>query len=142
MTDTSAPETALETGPGIRAEEDKVLPAVVYGLYLLGFASCAATTVIGLLVAYANRGTAGPINESHYTFAIRSFWLTIGWFLIGLVLFILGLPLSILLVGIPVVAAGAMIMGAVGVWFALRCAVGIYYLARGEHYPRPRTWLI
>lgn len=138
MTDTLAPDPA----PVIRAEEDKVLPAVVYGLYLLGFASCGATTVIGLLVAYANRGAAGPINESHYTFAIRSFWLTIGWFLIGLVLFILGLPLSILLVGIPVVAAGAMIMGAVGLWFALRCCVGIYYLVQGEAYPRPRTWLI
>lgn len=138
MTDVSAPDIT----PVVRPEEDKVLPAVVYGLYLLGFASCAATTVVGLLVAYANRGTAGPINESHYTFAIRSFWLSIGWFLIGLTMFILGLPLSLLLVGIPVVAAGVFIMGAVGVWFAVRCAVGIYYLARGEAYPRPRTWLI
>lgn len=139
MTDTITPAepTVLP-----RAEEDKVLPAVVYALYLLGFASCAATTVIGLLVAYANRGTAGPINESHYTFAIRSFWLTIGWFMIGLILFILGLPLSLLLVGIPVVAAGAMIMGAVGLWFAARCCAGIYYLVKGEAYPRPRTWLI
>lgn len=138
MTDVSAPDIT----PVVRPEEDKVLPAVVYGLYLLGFASCAATTVVGLLVAYANRGTAGPINESHYTFAVRSFWLSIGWFLIGLTMFILGLPLSLLLVGIPVVAAGVFIMGAVGVWFAVRCAVGIYYLARGEAYPRPRTWLI
>lgn len=138
MTDVSAPAPS----PVLRAEEDKVLPAVVYALYLLGFASCAATTVVGLIVAYSNRSTAGPINESHYTFAIRSFWLTIGWFLIGLAMFILGLPLSLLLVGIPVVAAGIMIMGLVGVWFAIRCGVGIYYLAKGEAYPRPRTWLI
>jgi uncharacterized membrane protein len=128
--------------PIARAEEDKVMPAVIYGLYLLGFASCAATTVVGLIVAYANRSAAGPINESHYTFAIRSFWLTIGWFLIGLTMFILGLPLSLLLVGIPVVAAGIFIMGAVGVWFAVRCGMGIYYLAQGLPYPRPRTWLI
>jgi len=128
--------------PIARAEEDKVMPAVIYGLYLLGFASCAATTVVGLIVAYGNRAAAGPINESHYTFAIRSFWLTIGWFLIGLVMFILGLPLSLLLVGIPVVAAGIFIMGAVGVWFAVRCGMGIYYLAQGLPYPRPRTWLI
>ena len=139
MTDTSTP---VEPAVLPRTEEDKVLPAVVYGLYLLGFASCAATTVIGLLVAYANRTTAGPINESHYTFAIRSFWLTIGWFLIGFLLFILGLPLSILLVGLPVVAAGWFIMCAVGLWFATRCCVGIYYLVRGEAYPRPRSWLI
>jgi uncharacterized membrane protein len=135
VTDVSAP--TLE-----RAEEDKVLPAVVYGLYLLGFASCAATTLVGLIVAYANRSTAGPINESHYAFAIRSFWMTIGWFLLGLVMCIVGIPLSLILVGLPIVAGGIFIMGAVGVWFAVRCGVGIYYLARGEAYPRPRTWLI
>jgi uncharacterized membrane protein len=133
MTDTTAPIA--------RAEEDKVLPAVVYGLYLLGCMN-GLTILVGLLVAYANRATAGPINESHYTFAIRSFWLTIGWFLIGLALFIVGLPLALLIVGIPVVAAGAFIMGAVGLWFVVRCCAGIYYLVRGEAYPRPRTWLI
>ena len=75
MTDTTA-----VTSPA--AEEDKVLPAVVYGLYLLGFTN-GLTWIIGLIVAYANRDAAGPINESHYTFAIRTFWLSIAWFLIG-----------------------------------------------------------
>jgi uncharacterized membrane protein len=39
--------------------------------------------MVGLIVAYVNRDQAGPINESHYTFAIRTFWLGIAWFLIG-----------------------------------------------------------
>ncbi|WP_419318922.1 DUF4870 family protein [Caulobacter sp. ErkDOM-E] len=138
MTDVSTPGLP----PTVRAEEDKVLPAVVYGLYLLGFASCAATTIVGLIVAYANRSTAGPINESHYTFAIRTFWMTIGWFLIGAMMTLFGGVLSIILIGIPVLLAGIFILGTVGVWFAVRCGVGIYYLARGEAYPRPRTWLI
>lgn len=55
-----------------RAEEDKVLPAVVYGLYLLALTN-GLTAVIAVIVAYVNRDTAGPINESHYTFAIRTF---------------------------------------------------------------------
>ncbi|WP_218278539.1 DUF4870 family protein [Caulobacter sp. HMWF009] len=135
MTDVSAP--AIE-----RAEEDKVLPAVVYGLYLLGFASCAATTVVGLIVAYANRAAAGPINQSHYTFAIRSFWMTIGWFLLGGLMAVFGGVLSLILIGIPFLFAGIFIMGTVGVWFAVRCGVGIYYLAQGLPYPRPMTWLI
>lgn len=141
MTDTSAPATSEAHVALPRTEEDKVLPAVVYGLYLLGCMN-GLTILVGLLLAYAKRGDAGPINESHYTFAVRTFWLSIGWFLIGLTAFILGLPLSILLVGIPVVAAGLLIMGAVGLWFIARCCVGIYYLVRGEAHPRPRTWLI
>ena len=37
---------------------------------------------------------------------------------------------------------GAFIMGAVWLWFAIRCAVGLIYLSQGEAYPRPQTWLI
>jgi uncharacterized membrane protein len=135
-------DTAAITPPAPpRAEEDKILPAVVYGLYLLGFTN-GLTFIVGLIVAYLNRDEAGPINESHYTFAIRTFWLSIAWFLIGLALFLAGLVLAIVLVGIPVMLVGGLIMGAVGVWFAVRCVLGIYYLAKGEAYPRPRSWLI
>lgn len=124
-----------------RTEEDKVLPAVVYGLYLLGFTN-GLTFLVGLILAYVNRDAAGPINASHYTFAIRTFWLAIAWFLIGFMMTLFGVPLSLVLVGIPVLMAGIAIMGAVGVWFVVRCVMGIYYLTRGEAYPRPRSWLI
>ncbi|UAL11218.1 DUF4870 family protein [Caulobacter segnis] len=123
------------------AEEDKVLPAVVYGLYLLGFTN-GLTFVVGLIVAYVNRDAAGPINESHYTFAIRTFWLSIAWFLIGALLLAFGIPLSLLLIGIPMMIAGGAIIGAVSLWFVVRCVMGIYYLVRGEAYPRPLAWLI
>jgi uncharacterized membrane protein len=134
MTDAT---TAIET----RAEEDKILPAVVYGLYLLGFTN-GLTFIIGLIVAYVNRDAAGPINESHYTFAIRTFWLSIAWFIIGGLLLAFGIPLTLLLIGIPMMIAGGAIMGAVSLWFVVRCVMGIYYLVRGEGYPRPRAWLI
>jgi uncharacterized membrane protein len=124
-----------------RAEEDKVLPAVVYGLYLLGFTN-GLTFIVGLIVAYVNRDTAGPINESHYTFAIRSFWLSIAWFVIGGLLLLFGIPLSLLLIGIPMMIVGGLILGAVSLWFVVRCVMGVYYLVRGEAYPRPLTWLI
>ncbi len=133
MTDT----TVIET----RAEEDKILPAVVYGLYLLGFTN-GLTFIIGLIVAYVNRDAAGPINESHYTFAIRTFWLSIAWFIIGGLLLAFGIPLTLLLIGIPMMIVGGLIMGAVSLWFVARCVMGIYYLVRGEAYPRPRAWLI
>lgn len=133
--------TTIETPNGARAEEDKILPAVVYGLYLLGFTN-GLTFVIGLIVAYVNRDAAGPINESHYTFAIRSFWLSIAWFMIGGLLLLFGIPLSLLLIGIPMMIAGGLILGAVSLWFVVRCVMGIYYLVRGEAYPRPLAWLI
>ncbi|WP_297514776.1 hypothetical protein [uncultured Caulobacter sp.] len=133
MTDAAIVET--------RAEEDKILPAVVYGLYLLGCTN-GLTILVGLIVAYVNRDTAGPINASHFTFAIRTFWVGIAWFLIGAIVLGLGIPLSIVLIGIPMLVIGGFILGGVGIWFVARCVAGIYYLVRGEAYPRPRSWLI
>ena len=127
--------------PADRADEDKVLPIVVYALYLLGFTN-GLTFLAGLIVAYLNRETAGPINASHYTFAIRTFWLSIWWFLIGLALFLVGLALAVLLIGIPMLVVGGAIMGAIGVFLVVRCIMGLVYLLKGEAYPRPRTWLV
>lgn len=129
-----------EPGPA-RVEEDKVLPIVVYALYLLGFTN-GLTFLVGLIVAYVYRQDAGPINASHYTFAIRTFWLSIWLFLGGLALCLVGLALLVVLIGIPMMIAGAVIMGAVGVWFTVRTIMGLVYLLKGEAYPRPRTWLI
>ena len=123
------------------AEEDKVLPIVVYALYLLGFTN-GLTFLVGLIVAYVNRETAGPINASHYTFAIRTFWLSIWWFLVGLGLVFVGLALLVLLIGIPIMILGGTILGAISVWFVVRTILGLVYLLKGEAYPRPRTWLI
>ena len=132
---------AIPPAPTATPSEDRTLPAVVYGLYLLGLAN-GLTILIGLIIAYANRDGAGPMMASHYTFQIRTFWLSIGWFVIGLVMMLFGIPLSIVLIGIPAVMLGVFIMGAVGVWFAVRCVLGVIYLARGEAYPRPNNWLI
>ena len=124
-----------------RHSEDKIVPAVVYALYLLGFSN-GLTFFIGLIVAYVQRGQAGPINESHYTFAIRTFWLSIAWFLVGGALVLFGIPLSLVLIGVPMIIAGVAIVSAISIWFVVRCIAGIAFLVRGEAYPRPRTWLI
>lgn len=125
---------------GYRSVEDRTLPAVVYGLYLLGLTH-GLTIVIGLIIAYASRGAAGSPMASHYTFQIRSFWLGIVWALIGVTLMFWGGLLSVILVGIPFFILGCLIFGAVWIWFAVRCVLGVIYLARGEPYPRPHAWI-
>ena len=135
LTQASAPS------PSERADEDKVLPIVVYALYLLGFTN-GLTFLVGLIVAYVNRDAAGPINASHYTFAIRTFWLSIWWFLGGLALILVGLVLAVLLIGFPMMIAGGVILSLISAWFVVRTILGLVYLLKGEAYPRPLTWLI
>jgi uncharacterized membrane protein len=81
------------------ASEDRTMPAVVYALYLVGLTH-GLTIIIGLILAYASRSAAGPVMQSHYTFQIRTFWLSIGWFLIGCALMFWGAIFSVVLIGI------------------------------------------
>jgi uncharacterized membrane protein len=123
------------------ASEDRVLPAIVYGLYLLGAAN-GLTTVVGLVLALANRGRAGERVRSHYTFLIRTCWLWLAWMAIGIVLIVVGAPLSLLLVGIPLLLVGKAIIGLIELWFIVRVVIGAIYLAQNEAYPRPYSWFI
>ena len=121
--------------------EDKTLPMVGYVLYLLTFAT-GFTVFIGLIIAYMNRATAGPKMASHYTFLIRTFWLSIWWFLIGGLLCLFGGIFAIVLVGVPFLMLGIFICSVVGIWFAVRAILGLVYLSRDEAYPRPMNWLV
>ena len=129
-----------------RPHEDRILPGLVYGLYVFGAMSVLATLFIGLIVAYANRSTAGARMATHYQFLIQTFWKSIWWFLIGAVAVILGLVLSATIVlspvGIPLMIVGGVILSVITIWFYARCVVGLIYLVRDEPYPRPDAWLI
>ena len=130
----------VETPPAYSATEDKPLPMVAYVLYLLGHVTF-VTIFIALVMAYANRNNSGPVGGSHYTFLIRTFWLSIGWWLIGGLLTSVGFVLSFVLVGIPILGLGLLIMGAIWIWAVVRCCLGLVYLAQDEPYPRPQSWL-
>ncbi len=141
MTDQAAPTTAETLPPAAAAGEDRVLPGAIYVLYLVGLAN-GLTILLGLILAYLVKDTAGPKNQSHYEFLIRTVWMSLGWFLVGGLLCVFGGILSVILIGIPALMLGIFIIGAVGVWFAVRCIMGLVYLARDEAHPRPRTWLV
>lgn len=126
---------------GYGAVEDRTMPAVVYGLYLLGLTH-GLTILIGLIIAYASRDNAGARMRTHYTFQIRTFWLSIGWFLAGCALILFGAPLTLLLIGFPMMGVGFLICGAVWIWAAARLILGVIYLARDEPYPRPYALLL
>ena len=125
---------------GYSTSEDRTMPAICYGLYLLAFAT-GITAIVGVIIAYAQRSTAGPDMHSHYTFLIRTFWLTIWWVVIGAGLTVVGGILSLVLVGLPILGVGLLILSLFSLWFIARCCLGAYYLAKDEAYPRPMSWL-
>lgn len=100
---------------------------LVYILYLVSMA-IGITVLIGLVFAYVNRGKSEDWIDSHYTYAIRTFWIGIVYSIICLVLAFVGI--------------GFLLMIAAAVWFIIRCIKGLQIVGRNEPIADPLTWLV
>lgn len=100
---------------------------VIYVLYIASFV-IGVTAIVGIVIAYLNRGKAGGWVETHYTWAIRTFW-------IGL----LGGFVSLLLM---IVGIGFLLALAVAIWVIVRCVVGLQAVSRGEPVRNPESWML
>ena len=75
--------------------------------------------IIGVIIAYVKRGDAqGTWVASHFTWLIRTFWWSLLWDVIGVLVLV---TLGLILIGIPIAIA---IFIATSIW-------GIYRLVRG-----------
>ncbi len=99
---------------------------LIYVLYLVGFL-VGITTIVGLVLAYINRGKAGGIVDSHYTWLIRTFW-------IGFLYSVIGAILTFVLIGILVLLATF-------IWMIIRLVTGLQKLNRGEPIANPLSWM-
>jgi uncharacterized membrane protein len=101
---------------------------LVYVLYLASVV-VGLTVLIGLVVAYINRGqAAGSWAESHYTYQIRTFWI--------------GLLYSAISVLLMIVGIGFILMFVVVIWAIVRCVRGLQWAAAGTAVPKPASWTI
>jgi uncharacterized membrane protein len=100
---------------------------LIYVLYLAGFV-IGITPLIGLVMAYVNRNKDGGWIETHYTWAIRTFWIAV-----------LGGFVSLLLM---IVAIGFLLAFAVAVWVIVRCVIGLQAVSRREAIRDPQSWWI
>jgi uncharacterized membrane protein len=72
MTNTPPPTTPRQTDRWLEPGQTNAL--VIYILYLAGLV-IGISGLIGLVIAYINRGKAGGFVETHYTWQIRTFWI-------------------------------------------------------------------
>src|SRR5262245_36910802 len=83
---------------------------LVYYLYLASVV-VGLTAIIGLIIAYMNRGPGSDWLDSHYRFQIRTFW-------IGLLYGLIGLLLTFVIIGFLVLLF-------VLIWWIVRCIKGL-----------------
>ncbi|MBT8136097.1 MAG: hypothetical protein KJO54_03680 [Gammaproteobacteria bacterium] len=124
---------------GTHTESALTIAHVVYGLHtfaivvgIVGSASVVGSfvgsvpSIIAVILNYVKRGEArGSWLDSHYRWQIRTFWFTLLWVLVALVLFVtvIGIPVA---VGILIAVTLWLIYRIVRGWLRLRDAQPMY----------------
>ena len=109
------------------ASSQTTLMKVIYALYLAGFVF-GITPLIGLIMAYVSRGQGPAWLDSHYRYAIRTFW-------IALLYGVIATLLTTILIGFVLYVALA-------VWFIARCVKGFQAVDRGQPIVNVETWVV
>ena len=105
---------------------DKGSAKTIYILYLIGIV-VGITSIVGVIMAYMNRGDAPQWLATHYQWQIRTFW-------IGLLFGIVSALLTVVIIGF-LLALLALI------WYIVRCAKGIQALDKSEAIENPTSWM-
>ena len=105
---------------------DGTLALIVYVLYCLGYFTV-FSALVGVIIAHVKVDDSDPMLRSHYQFQIRTFW-------IGLLYFAIGLPLCLVLIGIPILVWWL-------VWSLTRIIKGMMALNENKPIANPRSWL-
>ena len=101
---------------------NKTLPIVGWIACLVG------GWIIGLILAYVDRGKTNDLYASHYRYLIRTVW-------IGLLFCAISFVLSF-------VAIGLLTFFATSIWYLIRCVKGLVLAVREEPIANPGTWLV
>jgi uncharacterized membrane protein/NAD-dependent dihydropyrimidine dehydrogenase PreA subunit len=108
-------------------EPGKTNLQVIYILYLASFV-IGISGIVGIVLAYLNRGKSEAWLESHYTWAIRTFWIGLLGSFISFILF--------------VVVIGMFTIILVAIWVIVRTVIGLQKLGRNEPIADPESWLM
>lgn len=123
--DRPSPANSADNGDWFAPGKNNVI--LVYILYLASLLS-GITVLIGLIVAYMNRGRSDPWIDSHYTWAIRTFW-------IGLLYTAISTVLVFVLIGLVLYLI-------VGIWLVVRVVIGLQKTSRNQPIDNPKSWII
>jgi uncharacterized membrane protein len=110
----------------VAVNETDMTAKIIYVLYLAGIV-VGITGIIGVVMAYVNRGDAPEWLKSHYTFQIRTFWM-------GFLFMFVGALTMVLLVGYLILLFWL-------VWLVVRCVKGLQMLDRKQPMPNVNSWM-
>jgi len=111
----------MDTATDDKLASLKTLNTVTYALYALSLFS-GVTAIVAIVLNYIKLDDArGTWMESHFRWQIRTFWGSVGWFVLGALTWI--------------ILIGWLVLGVAGIWFIYRIAKGWLNLNDGKPMP-------
>ena len=99
---------------------------VVYILYLVSLV-VGITALVGVIIAYVKIDTSDPVLASHYRFQIRTFWMSVLYWVVGCVL-------VLVVIGFAVLAWWF-------IWYLIRNIKGLLALNENRPIANPASWM-
>ena len=119
--------------PAVLSETGKTPALVVYVLFLLSLPSIGLLMVVGVIIAYFQRGSATDWVRTHLTHQIKVFWATFWWTVLGVILWVVAWPLYLAFGLGAVIHIGIAIGGVVlAIWFHLVSLIGLLRLVQDK----------
>jgi uncharacterized membrane protein len=125
MSMTHPPTEPAVPPPAVPAAKDDWALAV-YILYLVALV-VGITSIAGVIVAYVKIDTANPVTATHYRFQIRTFWISVLYWVVGCLL-------ALVVVGFAVLAWWF-------IWYLIRNIKGILLLNENRPVAKPGSWM-
>ncbi len=123
MSDPTQPRLAAS-----HESEGKPAALVAWGLYILSIPSANILVLVGLVVAYAARGSATGIARQHMDAQIALFWSVFWWTIALWVLIAISMVMSLVLIGIPFLLLFGALWFLLSVWFTIKSILGVMNL--------------
>ncbi len=111
-----------------RGDDGRVAAFAAWALYILSIPSANVLVLVGLVVAYAARGTAAGLPRAHIEAQIRLFWSVFWWTVACWIAIAVSALLSVVLIGIPFLLRFGLLWFLISVWFTVKSVVGLINL--------------
>ncbi len=108
--------------------EGKAAALVAWALYILSIPSANILVLVGLVVAYAARGSTSGVARAHMDAQIRLFWSVIWWTVALWIGILVSIPFMLVLVGFVTAALFGLLLLVLHIWFTVKSVLGLLAL--------------
>ena len=114
--------------PSRSGDDGKVAALAAWALFILSIPSANLLVLVGLVVAYAGRGSATGVPRQHLDAQIRLFWSVFWWTIACWIAIAVSVVASMVLIGIPFLLLFIVLWFLISVWFTVKSIFGLLNL--------------